>query len=218
MDPQSPDPDQEFEAARATLAQGLEALRLHGPSTTDKLARLSLLLAQWAPRMNLTGHRGAEEIARRLVLDAVALINVLPTFRTLADLGSGAGFPGLPIAILFPDRALISVESRSRRCAFQKTVVRTLGLENVTVLQRRIEDPDPQPADAVLAQAVAPPDRVMDLMLPWSSPGGWMAAPGTPESLASLPVPTPGQDSGEIRPYRVPLEGVDRRVWLTRRR
>ena len=218
MDPQSPDPEQEFETVRATLARGLEALRLHGPPETDKLAKLCLLLAEWAPRMNLTGHRGAEEIARRLVLDAVALISVLPDFRTLADLGSGAGFPGLPIAILFPDRALISVESRSRRCAFQKTAVRTLGLGNVTILQRRIEDPDPQPVDAVLAQAVAPPDRILDLMLPWASPGGWMAVPGTPESLSSPPVPAPGQDAGEIRPYRVPLDGVERRVWLTRTR
>jgi 16S rRNA (guanine527-N7)-methyltransferase len=166
--------------------------------------------------MNLTGHRGADAIARRLILDAVALFNVLPDFDSLADLGSGAGFPGLPIAILYPDRRLVSVEARAKRVSFQRAVVRKLGLENVEIIQSRIENVEPVVCQAVVAQAVVPPDQIAALLLPWCRSDGWIAAPGTPESLAEIPPETAGTEPGEIRRYQVPLAGSDRRVWLTR--
>ncbi len=210
--------EEEREAVRAILELGLEALGYdRGPATLDRLAELTLLLSSWAPRMNLTGHRGPDTIARRLVLDALALIRVLPDFEKLADLGSGAGFPGLPIAILFPDRAIISVESRSRRVSFQKTVVRELGLENTTVLLGRIEELDPIQADGVVAQGVAPPARVLDWMLPWCRDGGWLAIPGTPDSLSSAPAPGPSHSRSRELSYRVPLEGAERRVWVAKK-
>jgi 16S rRNA (guanine527-N7)-methyltransferase len=216
QDPEQ-DPEQVLEATRTTLADGLEALRLHpGHASTDKLARLAVLLADWAPKMNLTGHRGADAIARRLILDAVALFNVLPDFDSLADLGSGAGFPGLPIAILYPDRRLVSVEARAKRVSFQRAVVRKLGLENVEIIQSRIENVEPVVCQAVVAQAVVPPDQIAPLLLPWCRSDGWIAAPGTPESLAEIPPETAGTEPGEIRRYQVPLAGSDRRVWLTR--
>lgn len=215
IDNQSPDPQQEFEAARRTIKLGLEALQVHrDPDTLDRFARLSVILAEWAPKMNLTGHRGAEAIAQRLVLDAVALIRSLPTYECLADLGSGAGFPGLPLAVLFPDRELISVEARSKRVSFQKTVIRELGLTNVKVRLGRIEELEPTPCDAVVAQAVAAPDKVVALMLPWCKAGGWMAIPGTPASLASPPPAAPTHSQPEVRTYQVPLGGAERRVWL----
>jgi 16S rRNA (guanine527-N7)-methyltransferase len=213
---QNQDPEQVREATRTTLAEGLEALRLHpGHAGTDKLAQLAVLLAEWAPKMNLTGHRGPDAIARKLILDAIALFNVLPDFDSLADLGSGAGFPGLPIAILYPDRRLVSVEARAKRVSFQRTVVRKLGLKNVEVIQSRIENVEPIVCQAVVAQAVVPPDQIASLLLPWCSSDGWIAAPGTPESLAVMPSETAGAEPGEIRRYQVPLAGADRRVWLT---
>lgn len=204
---------------RCTIVRGLETLQLYPVATIiDRLARLAMFLSDWAPRMNLTGHRGADKIARRLILDALALIKVLPDFKNLADLGSGAGFPGLPIAILFPDRAVVSVEARSRRVSFQRTVVRELGIVNVTILHGRIESLDPLTADGVVAQAVAPPERVLDWMLPWCEDGGWIAIPGSKASLASPPSPAPSHERAEVRRYRVPLQGTDRRVWLARKR
>lgn len=204
---------------RCTIVRGLETLQLYPVATIiDRLARLAMFLSDWAPRMNLTGHRGADKIARRLILDALALIKALPDFENLADLGSGAGFPGLPIAILFPERAVVSVEARSRRVSFQRTVVRELGIVNVTILHGRIESLDPLTADGVVAQAVAPPERVLDWMLPWCEDGGWIAIPGSKASLASPPPPAPSHERAEVRRYRVPLQGTDRRVWLARKR
>jgi 16S rRNA (guanine527-N7)-methyltransferase len=218
MAPQRPTPESELTIAREVIARGLEALALDPePLVVDRLTSLAGLLSSWAPRMNLTGHRGAEEIARRLILDALALIESLPEFESLADLGSGAGFPGLPIAILFPDRKLVSVEARSRRVSFQRTVVRELGIQNVTILHGRIESLAPQPCHGVVAQAVAPAERVLEWLLPWCEDGGWLAIPGSEESLASPPRDAPTHEDAEVRSYRVPLEGADRRVWLARK-
>jgi 16S rRNA (guanine527-N7)-methyltransferase len=218
IDPQNPTPEQELGAARESLSRGLAELHLEpDPETLDRLVGLADLLSRWAPRMNLTGHRGPDAIARRLILDALALIKVLPEFESLADLGSGAGFPGLPIAILYPEKAVVSVEARSRRISFQKTVVRELGLENVEVVLGRIEVLEPVLSDAVVAQAVVPPDRVVELMLPWCRDGGWMAIPGSTESLVKAPAGGDGYGGVEVVGYEVPVEGADRRVWVARK-
>jgi len=164
--------------------------------------------------MNLTGHRGAEEIARRLVVDALALVQVLPPFSRLVDLGSGAGFPGLPIAILYPEREIISVEARSRRVSFQRRAARDLGIENVRILLTRIEEHAPMVADGVVAQALAEPEKARALMLPWAKPGGWIAIPGTRKSLADPLRVVDGCSPGTTHHYGVPQTGADRLVWL----
>jgi len=177
-----------------------------------RLARLAVLVASWNRRMNLTGHRTAETVARRLVLDALALARVLPCFDELADLGSGAGFPGLPIAIRHPERQVTLVESRERRHHFQRSVLRELGLTNVRALRGRAEQLEPIPHAAVVAQAVADP---LDWMLPWARPGGLLVLPsGDP------PPPAPchrAASAFELARYRVPLGGASRTAWIGRR-
>ena len=160
------------------------------------------------------GHRGPAAIALRLVVDAIALFEVLPRFEKLVDLGSGAGFPYLPIAILHPEREFLSIEARSRRVSFQRTAVRTLGLENVEVRSGRIEDLEPEPADAAVAQALAEPPHARDYLLPWVKAGGWLAIPGTPDSLTPPPATDAPLERGEVRVYRVPEIELERRVWV----
>ena len=212
---QPPSRGDDRDLARVVLARGLESLRIAPPpEALERLAGLAVLLAQWAPRMNLTGHRGAEEIARRLVVDALALVQVLPPFSRLVDLGSGAGFPGLPIAILYPEREIISVEARSRRVSFQRRAARDLGIENVRILLTRIEEHAPMVADGVVAQALAEPEKARALMLPWAKPGGWIAIPGTRKSLADPLRVVDGCSPGTTHHYGVPQTGADRLVWL----
>ena len=196
---------QELDSALAEL--GLAA----APEQVSALLTLAQLVENWGQRMNLTAHRTAEAVVGRLILDAAALLAVSPSFTSLADLGSGAGFPGLPIAILRPDVQVTLVDSRERRHHFQRAVRRELGLSNIEPLRGRLEDLVAAPHDAVLAQALAKPLQALEWMRPWARPGGWLLIPSTLDG-PELPG-SEGLASAEVRPYHVP-HGPDRRLWV----
>lgn len=198
------------------LLEGLRELALD-EGLAPPLASLAELLAQWASRMNLTGHRTPEAIARRLILDALALGAALPVDEpaSIADLGSGAGFPGLPLAICRPGCRVTLVEARERRHHFQRAAVRTLGLVNAEPRRGRIEDLEAAPHEIVVAQALAQPDQAVALMLPWVAPGGWLVLPRTAEAE---PLPTPsGLEPARVLLYQVPAGGPARALWVARR-
>jgi 16S rRNA (guanine527-N7)-methyltransferase len=213
----APIPNVALTGADAVLAAGLAEL---GLSTTDsvrlQLVQLATLVERWNARINLSGHRTAEEIAGRLILEALALSRELPPhFDSLVDLGSGAGFPGLPIALTRSETRVLLVESRERRHHFQRAAIRELGLANTTALRGRIEELDPQPGQVVVAQAVAKPARLLELMAPWVEPGGLLVIPGSEDP--PHPDPHPGIDPVEIRRYRPPSSGLARTLWIGRR-
>lgn len=188
-------------------------------STAQKqLVQLVVLLSRWAARMNLTGHRDPLDMTTRLVLDAAALGAAIPELANssdLADLGSGAGFPGLPIAILHPNLRVLLVESRQRRHHFQREARRQLGLSLVTPILGRSDEVEASACDVVVAQAMASPERAIESMSAWTREGGLIVLPASdraePPKLA---------DDLEIerRTYRVPLTAIERQVWLIRRR
>lgn len=200
---------------RQILLAGLAELRISGELEAP-LADLCHLLARWAARMNLTGHRTPEAIARRLVLDALALAAVLPARppESLADIGSGAGFPGIPIALLWPQCRVTLIEPRERRHHFQRAAIRMLGLPNIEAIRGRAEELDPVPHQIAVAQAVADASLALRWMAPWVEPGGWLALA---RSQAFPPVdPPPGFEEARSTPYRAPLEGADRVLWTAR--
>jgi len=188
-----------FPAERS--AQGLPAL-----------VRYCELIHTWSQRLNLTAHPDAVSIAGQLVLDAVALEGVLPPARRLVDVGSGAGIPGIPIAILRPGSAILLVEARERRHHFLRMAIRELGLENVRALHGRAEALDPEPHDCAVAQAAGQAATVIDWLLRWTAPGGSIAIPISPDQ--PVPATPPSIARAEVRAYRVPLSGRARAVWL----
>lgn len=208
--------DDKPSTARTVLERGLRELSLD-EGLAAPLALLAGLLARWAARMNLTGHRTPEAIARRLILDALALGAALPTPEpiSLADLGSGAGFPGLPIAISRPRCRILLVEARERRHHFQRAATRTLGLVNVEARRGRIEELEPTPHQVVVAQALAQPVAAVPMMLRWLAPGGWLVLPRAAEA-EPLPAPPSLEDARTIR-YEVPAGGPARSLWVARK-
>jgi len=203
-------------AAARRLARALHALPLSPPlDAPARLLDLCVLLAAWAGRINLTGHRTPDGVLDRLVLDALALASVLPPAASIADLGAGAGFPGLPFAILFPERRVTLVEARERKHHFQREAVRQLQLANVRPRLGRSEALEPELHGGVIAQAMGPPAKTARQLLRWASPGGWLAIPAgeRPPALGSVA----GVESSELRPYRVPITGLSRSVWIGRR-
>ncbi len=200
---------------RQLLERGLDELALSvSPTQLEQLEHFTSLLARWAERIRLTGHRDPEAITKRLVLDAAALSEALPSFTDLVDLGSGAGFPGIPIAILRPTRRVRLVEAREKPHYFQRAVSRELGLTNMSIQRGRFEEMAPTLHQAVVAQAVAPAAKVIKWMVRWASPGAWLILPGG--SSPPKPGLLPEIRDVQIRRYSVPLHGPTRTLWLGR--
>src|SRR5262249_13657637 len=119
--------------------------------SADELQRIDVFVAQlarWAARINLIGASSADELIDRHVLDSLALTQLTRSARVAADFGSGAGFPGILMAITAPRTPVHLLESRERRAAFLSHVARAAGLENVTIWAirgetwRAVEKPD----------------------------------------------------------------------------
>ena len=201
--------------AHSVLEDALGTLNLAVESAqVDALLSLAELLHRWAPRINLTGYKTFAALLRGLVVESAALTSVLPDLQSLADIGSGAGFPGLPIAILRPRCGLTLVEARRRRHHFQKAAIRELGLENVTPLLGRAESLAPVRHAAAIAQAMAQPDCALSRMLPWVERGGCVLIPGS-ESIPVLSHKPDVEFEGAIA-YRVPGRERTRTLWVGR--
>jgi 16S rRNA (guanine527-N7)-methyltransferase len=131
------------------------------------------LLVKWNQKINLTAEKDPDTILKSHIFDSLQYSRVLkPSFR-LMDIGSGAGFPGIPLKIIFPELSLVLVESQRKRCSFIQTVVRELGLDFVRTLNVRAEDiPSREEAkyDAVVFRAVSGLEECLKLGLRFMSP------------------------------------------------
>lgn len=106
----------------------------------DRIDKYLKLLVKWQKSHRLIGSTDRNWMLRSIVLDSFAFLEPLPReARKIADVGSGAGVPGIPMAIVRPDLELTLVEIRQRRVSFLSTVVRELGLTNVEVAAARVE-------------------------------------------------------------------------------
>ena len=121
----------------------------------DRLAAYLTLLERWNRVHNLTGITDVEQMIERHLTESLALRGFLRG-RRIADVGSGAGLPGIPLAIVEPQRSFTLIESRAKRASFLRHVQGELALANVTVENIRVEDlRGTAPFDTVLARAVA---------------------------------------------------------------
>ena len=133
------------------------------PPEAAKLTEYLLLLERWNRVHNLTGITTADEMVERHLVESLALGPFLSGKR-IADVGSGAGLPGIPLAIVEPERSFTLIESRVKRASFLSHVHGALALTNVSVEHGRVEDlRGTAPFDTVLARAVAPLPELVEL-------------------------------------------------------
>lgn len=124
---------------RQRLDAGLAALQLDLPETTVvRLLAYIELLQRWNATYNLSAVRDPAEMVTRHLLDSLAIVPQV-SGATLADLGTGAGLPGIPLAILAPQRAVTLVDSNGKKTRFLRAAVRELALANVKVAESRVE-------------------------------------------------------------------------------
>ena len=146
----------------------------------DLADRYHAWLAEHATVRGLIGPRELPRLWDRHILNCAALADVIPDGATVADIGSGAGLPGIPLAIARPDVQVILIEPLLRRTSFLDEVVADLQLDNVTVIRGRAEEKVVRKAaglvDVVTSRAVAPLGKLAGWSLPLVRPGGQMIA------------------------------------------
>lgn len=150
------------------------------PELPEKLLRYHALLMDWNTRMDLTAVTDEAEMVDRHYVDSLMPLRtpgMLPETGRLIDVGTGAGFPGLPLALACPELHVTLMDAQQKRLTFLQAVIDELNVTNVTLLHRRAEDAarDPQlreQFDVAVARAVAPLAVLAEYLLPFVKVGG----------------------------------------------
>ncbi|WP_267243566.1 16S rRNA (guanine(527)-N(7))-methyltransferase RsmG [Streptomyces sp. PR69] len=162
----------------AELPQAPEAARTVFGEFFPEAVRYAELLADAGVKRGLIGPREVPRLWERHLLNCAVLSEVVPEGVTVCDVGSGAGLPGIPLALVRPDLKITLLEPLLRRTTFLQEVVELLGLDHVTVVRGRAEEmlgKLPQ-VHVVTARAVAPLDRLAGWGVPLLRPYGEMLA------------------------------------------
>lgn len=144
------------------------------------------LLLQFNASMNLIGPMDRELIVAELILDSLVPAFVWPAGKTAVDVGSGAGLPGIPLAVAFPEVQFCLVEPRKKRAQFLKIAAHRLGLKNIEVFEKRIEDLPPRSFDIATSKAVFQPVEFLDVMGHWVGSGGALISMCAADAQAEL--------------------------------
>ncbi|MER5463346.1 16S rRNA (guanine(527)-N(7))-methyltransferase RsmG [Streptomyces sp. NPDC002668] len=162
----------------AELPQAPEEARTVFGEVFPEAVRYAELLADAGVRRGLIGPREVPRLWERHLLNCAVLSEVVPAGVTVCDVGSGAGLPGIPLALVRPDLKITLLEPLLRRTNFLQEVVELLGLDHVTVVRGRAEEVlgTLPPVHVVTARAVAPLDRLAGWGVPLLRPYGEMLA------------------------------------------
>jgi 16S rRNA (guanine527-N7)-methyltransferase len=179
----------------------------HFVSAVPALCRLLDLLVEWNSRLDLTAARTPEELVDLTLADAVALaLRHRPGHREWVDVGSGAGAPGLPLALLEPALSMTLVEPRTKRVAFLRSVIGTLGRQDIRVLRERSDALPDKQWDSAVSRATLPPPE-------WLREGARLARSAVWLLIARAEVPLlAGWRLSRCDDYVWPLTGVARKV------
>jgi 16S rRNA (guanine527-N7)-methyltransferase len=152
---------------------GPEEFAIQSGVSRETLSRLEAyadLLADWNARHNLVAKSTLPEVWHRHFLDSAQLAPLIPAeAKTLADLGSGAGFPGLVLAVMRPDLAVTLHEATTKKCAFLQAAAERMGVK-AAIRNIRLEDTPPQPFEVVTARALAPLPQLLAYAYPFTDP------------------------------------------------
>lgn len=187
------------EKLKKILTEGTDALGLIlDEKKTRQLLQYLFALDKWNKAYNLTAIRNIEEMVTKHLLDSLSVLPVLlnntepyKKIKTLADVGAGAGLPGIPLAIICPEWQISLIDSNNKKTGFLKHVIVITGLENIEVITGRVEEQN-SGFDAVICRAFASLEDIVELTKPicrndtdiWAMKGKYPE-----EELRALPKP-----------------------------
>ena len=185
----------------ATLGVALTA------ADAARLLALTQELARWNRSYNLTAITDPQQMLTHHLLDSLSISPHLAGQR-IADVGTGAGFPGLPLALVNPGRAFTLIDSNGKKVRFVSHAAHLLGLGNVSAVQARAEDlKPPVPFDTVVARAFAALPQLLASVAPLCGPGTRLLAMKARPAAAELATPPAPWRLEQVRTLEVP--GLD---------
>ncbi|MEW6584627.1 MAG: 16S rRNA (guanine(527)-N(7))-methyltransferase RsmG [Nitrospirota bacterium] len=196
------------------LRKGLDQLDL--PSSPSLVCAFMTYLAElkkWNKTYNLTGLRTDEDIVIKHFLDSLLYLKVMPEeAASIADVGTGAGFPGLPIKIMRPEIVLYLIESSGKKCAFLRHITRRLEIESAFIIEKRVENirsaQEMTAVDAAVTRALFTVNEFLEKASHVVRPGGFLVlskGPKVTEELKAL-----GDVKSEVTVFKLPLTDIKR--------
>jgi 16S rRNA (guanine527-N7)-methyltransferase len=202
---------------RRDLENGIAALRLDAALAPPLLAYLGLL-DRWNHTYNLTAIRDPRDMVAKHLLDSLAMVPFVREIETLADLGTGPGLPGIPLAIALPSMRVTLVESNGKKARFLREAVRTLALPNARVAESRAEAlAEPGAFQAITARALATLPDILAVGGHLLRPGGRLLAmkgARPDDEIAALPA---AWRLEAVHPLAVPGLGAERHLVIVAR-
>lgn len=200
-------------SAQAVLADGLVCLNLALPlKAQQKLLDYVALVQKWNKVYNLTAVRDADKILTHHLLDSLAVVPHVSA-RTILDVGSGAGLPGIPLSLALPDARVTLLDSNHKKTAFLSQAVIELQLTNVEVVCERVEKYQPKHKfDLVLSRAFSNLPEWVALAGPLVAPGGTLLAMKGAYPRAEIAHLTGDFKLSGITPLTIPGLDVERHL------
>ncbi len=195
------------------IQRGIEALGLAvSERQLQQFQEIIARLEKWNKAYNLTAIRDPRQMVTLHLLDSLAIARWLKPGRLL-DVGTGPGFPGIPLAILEPDREYFLLDSNGKKTRYLKQLVFEMGLKQVTVLDTRVEQWQPdRPFDVIVSRAFASLDKMVQLthhLL--AEQGVWQAMKGDAAVAEQEQLPA-DVEIVEIQPLTVPQLDAERHL------
>ena len=185
----------EFELFKAELTKGFSEIKLTPEEAEIKLFFQFLnIFKKWSERINLSTIQDPKEIIYKHFVDSLVVLPLLKGCTTIVDVGSGGGFPGIPIKIMKPSCSVYLLETREKKATYLKHVIRTLGLNKTYVVTNNIENLKQdalieifgdKKVDAVLFRALKPSVKMLQNLKPILSEKGKILFYGAQEETAS---------------------------------
>ncbi|MDR0852008.1 MAG: 16S rRNA (guanine(527)-N(7))-methyltransferase RsmG [Clostridiales Family XIII bacterium] len=174
----------DFLAQHRKLVQMLRSLGVpNAENASDRMLKFMTLVLKRNEIVNLTTITDPNEFVEKHLFDSVRCYGwaEIVSAQRIADVGTGGGFPGVPLALLYPDKAFVLMDSLGKRTTFLEEAVRSLGLENVVVVKCRAEDAGRDPQfrarfDLCVSRAIAKLPVLFEYCLPLLKTGGWLYA------------------------------------------
>lgn len=182
--------EQDVALFRKTLCQGSRQMGIFLSGTqVDQMVCHAVQLENWNKKINLTAITGPGAMARKHFLDAIAVQKFVKHAGTVLDMGSGGGFPGLPLKVLNAHMQVVLVDASRKKVHFLKHVIRMLGTKKIAAIHGRIEDFHQKPDfagkfDAILARGFASLSVIAGLAAPLVQPKGTIYALKSPTAAA----------------------------------